>query len=57
MERAFVQQAGEAFARGALALGMLRVDAGRAATLFDLVAVLIQFVEKIVVSGHLSPRS
>ena len=52
LKGAFVQQAGEAFARGAFALGVLRLDAGRAAALIDLLAVLIQFVEKIVVSGH-----
>jgi hypothetical protein len=38
--------------RGALALGVLRLNAGFAAALGDLFAVLIQFVEKIIVSGH-----
>ena len=41
-----------AFSRGALAFGVLRLNAGRAAALIDLFAALIQFVEKIVVSGH-----
>ncbi len=41
------------FTRGAFALGVLRLAARLTAALRDLLAVLIQFVEEIVVSGHL----